>query len=509
MELKKEILKLCAQKGFLLDKEILDALVSFDEVFVKKFIETLSELGFSERVVSRAVLGVSLKRIREKCSDTGQLNRLFISLGLSGSVVTKNESGAFGVNVLSENYIHPKRVEIGDFVRHFKNRYEFLSGILQKKNIKNLKSIRRLTGERENLDLIVMVLEKRITKNKNLILDVEDLTGRSRVLINFSKTDLYNKCKNILPDDVVSLNVSGNREMLFVNDVLFPDCVLTEKKRCGEDILAAFCSDMHVGSKMFLENNFLRFVKWLNGESGDDIEKEFAKKIKYLFLTGDNVDGIGVFPDQEKLLEIKEVKLQYKKLAELLGLVRKDIKIIICSGQHDAVWVGEPQPAIGEKWALDLYKLENVVLVPNPSLVEIAGGLKVLMYHGASFHGIIGEMDDIRLAYGHNSPTTIVKELLERRHLAPSHGICDYVPNETKDSLIINEIPDIVATGDLHRAEISSYNNILLISSSCWQSLTPFEEKVGNNPDPCKVPVFNLKTREIKILDFSGGENEN
>ena len=41
------------------------------------------------------------------------------------------------------------------------------------------------------------------------------------------------------------------------------------------------------------------------------------------------------------------------------------------------------------------------------------------------------------------------------------------------------------------------------ICNSCWQSITPFEEKVGNNPDPCKVPVLNLKTREIKIMDFS------
>jgi len=52
------------------------------------------------------------------------------------------------------------------------------------------------------------------------------------------------------------------------------------------------------------------------------------------------------------------------------------------------------------------------------------------------------------------------------------------------------------------------YNNILLVASSCWQAKTPFEEKVGNNPDPCKVPVFNLKSREIKILDFSTPSGE-
>ena len=38
--------------------------------------------------------------------------------------------------------------------------------------------------------------------------------------------------------------------------------------------------------------------------------------------------------------------------------------------------------------------------------------------------------------------------------------------------------------------------------------MTAFEEKVGNDPDPGKVPMFNLKTREIKILDFSDGEDK-
>ena len=47
-----------------------------------------------------------------------------------------------------------------------------------------------------------------------------------------------------------------------------------------------------------------------------------------------------------------------------------------------------------------------------------------------------------------------------------------------------------------------------MIASSCWQSTTPFEEKVGNHPDPCKVPVLNLQTGAIKIIDFSDDDEE-
>ena len=74
--------------------------------------------------------------------------------------------------------------------------------------------------------------------------------------------------------------------------------------------------------------------------------------------------------------------------------------------------------------------------------------------------------------------------------------------------MVIKEVPDIITTGDLHKTDIDMYNNTLIICNSCWQSITPFEEKVGNKPDPGKVPLLNLKTREIKILDFLEDSNE-
>jgi DNA polymerase II small subunit len=99
--------------------------------------------------------------------------------------------------------------------------------------------------------------------------------------------------------------------------------------------------------------------------------------------------------------------------------------------------------------------------------------------------------------------------MLKKRHLAPTHSLVTYTPLDKEDALLIKDVPDIIATGDLHRPEVSDYNGVLLIASSCWQARTPFEEKVGNNPDPCKVPIMNLKTREVKIIDFSGGEDAN
>ena len=100
-----------------------------------------------------------------------------------------------------------------------------------------------------------------------------------------------------------------------------------------------------------------------------------------------------------------------------------------------------------------------------------------------------------------SSPELIMKYLLKNRHLAPSQGSTQYFPLE-KDPFIIRDIPDIFVSGHTHKGATSYYNNILIISISCWEAMTPYMEKVGSKPDFCKVPMFNLKTREIKILDF-------
>jgi len=106
-------------------------------------------------------------------------------------------------------------------------------------------------------------------------------------------------------------------------------------------------------------------------------------------------------------------------------------------------------------------------------------------------HGIINEIDSLRLNKAHNSPTSVVKYMLKKRHLAPTHSLVTYIPLEKEDALLINEIPDIVATGDLHRPEISEYNGILLIASSTF----------GEQPT-----VFSLKSSLIKpLLPSNGG----
>ena len=237
-------------------------------------------------------------------------------------------------------------------------------------------------------------------------------------------------------------------------------------------------------------------------------------KIKYLFLVGDLVTGVGNYPNQENDLEIQDLEQQFIHLAKILNTIRKDIKIIISPGNHDGVRLMEPQPMLDEKYAWPIYEIENVIITTNPSTVNIGSregfqGFDVLAYHGFSFTYYANNVPKLMIKKAMNTPEEIIKYLLKQRHLAPTHASNQYFPTE-KDSLVLSKIPDIILAGHTHKSAVSYYNNILIISTSCWESMTPYQEKFGNKPDHCKVPMFNLKTRAIKILDFESIEkNDN
>jgi len=518
-----ELLQFCSSRGILVDKQVLQVLEVSGNLDLSKRLLDKIILQFNQKIITKGFFSDNKHQLYDLLSyhsgkDKELIQNIFINLGLTFNqeIIDSNKKEKsidvlednFGVNLLRIYQNTPKKLEVKDFINNFKYRFNFLKSILmERQTLDNLISINRISG-RGNCSLIAIVYDKKVTKNGNILLELEDLTGRVRAIINKDRKEVYEKSKEIILDEVIGVKCSGNGEIVFVNDILFPDAKILKKKYSNKEEYVAFTSDIHVGSNNFLEKEFLKFIDWINGNVGNEKQKSEALKVKYLFITGDSVDGVGVYPGQESQLILKDVEEQYAYLRKLLGMIRSDVQIIHCAGQHDAVRVAEPQPIVGESYGEILKELKNLHRVTNPSLIEIGKDVKfkVLMYHGASMHGVINSIDSLRLGKGHDSPTNVVKYLLKKRHLAPTHSLVTYTPLDNEDALLIKEIPDIITTGDLHRPEIANYNGILLISSSCWQAKTPFEEKVGNNPDPCKVPIFNLKTREIKIFDFSGIE---
>ncbi len=513
----KEILNFCLQKGLLLDKEVLSIFSETEDVESVKLIIEQIKSHTQKRLITKNLFNQNKEQVCKVLltlpeENQKELETLKIKLGLSIEISKEIETTTQkepqkeigNVKVLSNPPPLPKKIEMKDFVNYFRGRLTEMRKYLQESpKLANVVSINKISGSRQGISIIGLVSDKRITKNKNILLEVEDLTGKIRVLINQNKPELYKKGEEISLDSVLGFIGSGNGEIFFANEVIFPEAYLAERKKSPVEEYALFMGDLHFGSKLFLKSGFLKFIDYINGKLPNTPE---VSKIKYLFLVGDLVAGVGNYPAQERDLEIKNVEEQFIEIAKLLGQIRKDVKIIISPGNHDGVRLMEPQPLIKEKYAWALYDLENVISTVNPALINIGarkefGGINVLSYHGFSFPFYANTVPPLITGGAMNAPNKIMNYLLKNRHLAPTHTSVQSFPSE-EDNLIIKQIPDIFVAGHTHKCAISYYNNILLVSVSCWEGMTPYQEKFGNIPDHCKVPMFNLKTREIKILDF-------
>ena len=404
-----------------------------------------------------------------------------------------------------------KKFDINDFIGLFNTRFRQLESMLrQRQELKNLLSISRAIGkrEREEVSVIGMVQKKEINKNGNIIINLEDPTGEITTIINKNKRELFDQAQEVVLDSVIGLTGTGHNRVIFANNIIQPEIPFSkELRKSPTEEYAVFLSDMHVGSNLFLEDSFKKFLKWINGEIGNEGQRELAKKIKYLFIIGDLVDGVGIYPGQEEELLIKDIYKQYEKCAELLSHIPKYIQIIICGGNHDAMRVAEPQPLLYKDFAGPIWELENVTLVSNPAVVNIGqqegfSGFDVLMYHGYSFDYYVANVDKLRNQGGYDRPDLIMRFLLQKRHLAPSHTSTLYLPTKNKDYLFIENAPDFFVTGHIHKSSVSNYRNITLICGSCWQAKTSFQEKVGHHPEPSRVPIVNLQTRKARILRF-------
>src|SRR3989304_1938239 len=262
-----EIIQIFAESGFQVDPLALDILKSGSPELIKN---VLNSIDSSVLVVGREHLRIQ---------DTAK-PMLPIVIESSPVVVLSditNQSTCIG--------------EYTDFVQYFKHRYSTLGDMLRKRiSARPIESIRkRNLDAKEQISIMGMVLDVRTTINGHKLIEIEDTTGTLRLLIHKEKDkELFELAGTILMDEVIGVtgSLSGDGNLMFVNKIIRPDIpnsqgTLNRSKGKGKAVLI---SDIHVGSKTFLEDAWLKFLGWL----GDDIN--------YLVIAGDVVDGIGGFP---------------------------------------------------------------------------------------------------------------------------------------------------------------------------------------------------------------------
>ena len=375
--------------------------------------------------------------------------------------------------------------EIGDLITYFQSRYEKLSNILkQRPDLKMTTKVADIEDGQNVLNLILMVKEIRSTKNGHKFIEFEDDTGSISILFSNKNDELFADAEKLVRDEVVGVIANKDGDFVIANQLIYPGVTRIEEKEMDFGIV--FLSDVHIGSLTFLEDAFQKFIDWINCEYGNEEQRKVAEDIKYLIVAGDIVDGIGVYPNQDKELSIKDIRKQYDEAARFLGNIRSDIKIIITPGNHDASRLAEPQPAVPEEYAESLYKLKNVEFVSNPSVVSL-DGINVLIYHGESFNEL--PMAIKGLSYEKNEQ--MMEELLRKRHLAPIYGERTPLASELEDYLVIEHVPDIFHTGHIHINSYKKYNGIHLINSGTFQTQTEYQKIKNIEPTPAQVPVIH------------------
>ncbi|MFW9868090.1 MAG: metallophosphoesterase [Candidatus Thorarchaeota archaeon] len=391
---------------------------------------------------------------------------------------------------------------------------------LRKESAKTRKAMNRegmRTTARASQVVLGVVSSKSLSRSKNVIVELEHV---EKVEINDQIEDRYStiicvipatreglkgqqlaeKANSLLLDEVVCLSGFVDEEArMIADDVIFPDIPTARPVgRAKREVYAAFISDIHCGSKEFLEDDFDRFIDWMNGRDVEESDKHLVQNIRYLFIAGDMVDGISVYPTQRFDLEITSIFDQYALFASKIKKLPKRVKIFCIPGNHDASRQALPKPPISAEFADPLYKLGNrITMLGDPSQV-IVEGVNVLMTHGDSMDDLVTNVPGA----SYTEPAAPMKELLRKRHLVPLYGGKTELAPLHRDWMVIDTPPDVVHFGHAHHNAVDNYRGVQIINSGTFQSQTDFMRKQGIVPTPGIVTFLNLQTGAPEIKFF-------
>ncbi|MCV0372818.1 MAG: DNA-directed DNA polymerase II small subunit [Nitrosarchaeum sp.] len=369
----------------------------------------------------------------------------------------------------------------------FSSRFNKLKRIISDRpESRMLKSIASVKSVKTEDDMYICGLVTTRNTERNIVkLVLEDPSGTFEGIVFDS--ELQNIAGSLLSDQFVMARVSmGKNAGFIIKDLILPDIPEQAINRSETETFAVFLSDLHIGSKYFMEKEFSEFVSWISSPDPT------ARKVRFVLIGGDVVDGVGIYPNQDKELVFQTLEEQLRRLEELLDKIPKHVKIFIMPGNHDPGRRALPQPAIPKKYNSGLWERENVFMVGNPAMISL-NGVKVLMFHGQSIDDIVKTTPGL----SYDNPANVMKHLLKARHLSPIYGSQTPIAPEMEDLMVIDEIPDIFHVGHVHRAQLDMYKGILLINSGSWQRQTPFQASVGMTPNPGIALMVNLKTFQV------------
>jgi len=381
------------------------------------------------------------------------------------------------------------------FASRFKKLKQIMSDRPESKKVREIASVKSITKTDDELFVWGLVSDRK-SDRKITKITLEDSTGSMEIVV--FEGDLKDTADTLLMDQFAMLRiVPAKNGGFFAKEIFLPDIPEHTSNRSKTETYAVFLSDLHVGSKYFMEQELEDLISWIS--SADPI----ARKIRFIVIGGDLIEGVGVFPNQEKTLNQFTTEDQLKKSFEVLDKIPKHIKVFLISGNHDAGRKALPQPAIPKMYNSELWDRENFFMLGNPSMVSL-NGVKVLMYHGQSIDDVVRTTPGV----SYDKPAAVMRHFLKARHMSPIYGSRTPIAPETEDMMVIDDVPDIFHSGHVHFVGLDMYKGVLIINSGAWQRQTDFQESVGITPTPGMAIIVNLQTMKVFQKDFRVEESD-
>lgn len=350
----------------------------------------------------------------------------------------------------------------------------------------------QISGPSPTMVVAGLVMSRQF-KRHGLEIAIDDFSGDLHAM--GTTEDIKKRGTLITTDQMVMLELEngGKNQDFVIKNIISPDIPDHLPNRAKSESYVVLISDLHVGSKYFMETAFMKFLNWISSA-----DNEIVKKIKFLCIGGDLIDGIGIFPNQDKELLELNINSQMSHVIDLLSRIPNHINVFVIPGNHDPGRRALPQPSIPRQNSEKLYTFQNFKMLGNPSLIEL-NGVKILMYHGQSLDDIIGTIPDLSYA----KPAEAMKVLLKARHLSPIYGERTPIAPEQEDHMVITEVPDIFHSGHIHVLDAQNYRGTLIVNSGTWQGQTNFQRTMGIIPTPGVAVIVDLSTLQPFIMDFN------
>ena len=298
-----------------------DAKSEAESIKKEKLIEVQEELFEHKQKIEEEV--ESKKEKLQKQHE--QLDQKELEIDRKAEIIEKKEKD---INQLEkqvnekEKYIQEKTGELNDLVTEQVKKLEEISGLTRNeardlliKDMENeaneegqklvniILDQAKLEAKRKALEIVVSAIQQTAAEQSVeatvsvVTLPNDDMKGRiiGREGRNIRAFELVTGIDVIIDDtpEVVILSSYNTyrreiakkaMEKLILDGRIHPARIEEVVKKTEEEVYAIFLSDIHVGSKNFLDDDFNKFLKWINGDLGSEAQRQIAPKVKYIFI---------------------------------------------------------------------------------------------------------------------------------------------------------------------------------------------------------------------------------